>query len=84
MIPPKRFEIFSLAGGCSEGLDAFRFFFTQGLFFHSFFLRAFSTVAASLAFVLYCLVAWHGDQCSKCTVQVSWANIFAAYVKQQI
>ena len=28
MIPPKRFDIFSpLTGGCSEGLDAFRFFF---------------------------------------------------------
>ena len=28
VIPPKRSDIFSpLAGGCSEGLDAFRFFF---------------------------------------------------------
>ena len=28
MIPPKRVDVFSLlAGGCSEGLDAFRFFF---------------------------------------------------------
>ena len=27
MIPPKRFDIFPLPGGCSEGLDAFRFFF---------------------------------------------------------
>ena len=27
MIPPKRFDIFPLTGGCSEGLDAFRFFF---------------------------------------------------------
>ena len=27
MIEPKRFDIFSpLTGGCSEGLDAFRFF----------------------------------------------------------
>ena len=25
MIPPKRFDIFPLTGGCSEGLDAFRF-----------------------------------------------------------
>ena len=25
MIPPKRFDIFLLTGGCSEGLDAFRF-----------------------------------------------------------
>ena len=30
MIPPKRFDLFSpLTGGCSEGLDAFRFFFKQ-------------------------------------------------------
>ena len=27
MILPKRFDIFSLCVGCSEGLDAFRFFF---------------------------------------------------------
>ena len=28
LIPPKRFDIFPpLTGGCSEGLDAFRFFF---------------------------------------------------------
>ena len=27
MIPPKRFDIFSPCVGCSEGLDAFRFFF---------------------------------------------------------
>ena len=27
MIPPKRFDIFPLIGGCSEGLDAFRVFF---------------------------------------------------------
>ena len=27
MIPPKRFDIFPLTGGCSEGLDAFIFFF---------------------------------------------------------
>ena len=26
-IPPKRFDIFSLTEGCSEGLDAFTFFF---------------------------------------------------------
>ena len=25
MIPPKRFDIFSLTGGCSEGLDVFNF-----------------------------------------------------------
>ena len=25
VIPPKRFDIFLLTGGCSEGLDAFRF-----------------------------------------------------------
>ena len=30
MIPPKRFDIFfPLTEGCSEGLDAFRFFFKQ-------------------------------------------------------
>ena len=30
MIPPTtRFEFFPLTGGCSEGLDAFRFFFKQ-------------------------------------------------------
>ena len=30
MIPPNRFDIFpSLTEGCSEGLDAFRFFFKQ-------------------------------------------------------
>ena len=29
MISPKRFDIFSLTAGCSEGLDAFRFFFIQ-------------------------------------------------------
>ena len=27
VIPPKRFDIFPLTRGCSEGLDAFRFFF---------------------------------------------------------
>ena len=27
MIPPERFDIFSHCVGCSEGLDAFRFFF---------------------------------------------------------
>ena len=27
MIPPKRFDISPLTGGCSEGLDVFRFFF---------------------------------------------------------
>ena len=26
MIPPERFDIFPLTGGCSDGLDAFRFF----------------------------------------------------------
>ena len=26
MIPPKRFNIFPLTGGCSEGLDGLRFF----------------------------------------------------------
>ena len=29
MIPPKRFDIFPLTGGCSEGLDAFRVFFKK-------------------------------------------------------
>ena len=30
MIPPKRFDMFpSLIEGCSEGLDAFRFFFKK-------------------------------------------------------
>ena len=29
MIPPKRFDIFLPDWGCSEGLDAFRFFFKQ-------------------------------------------------------
>ena len=29
-IPPKRFDIFpALTGGCSEGLDALRFFFKK-------------------------------------------------------
>ena len=27
MIPPKRFDMFPLTGGCPEGLDAFIFFF---------------------------------------------------------
>ena len=27
MIPPKRFDVFSPTGGCSEGLDGFIFFF---------------------------------------------------------
>ena len=27
MIPPKRFDISPLTGGCSEGLDVFRFLF---------------------------------------------------------
>ena len=27
MIPPKRFDVSPLTGGCSEGLAAFRFFF---------------------------------------------------------
>ena len=30
-VPAKRFDISSLAGGCSEGLDAFRFFFKKVL-----------------------------------------------------
>ena len=30
MIPPRRFHIFPLTGGCSEGLDAFRFFLKHG------------------------------------------------------
>ena len=31
MIPPKHFDISPLlTGGCSEGLDAFRFFFNEG------------------------------------------------------
>ena len=29
MIPPKPFDIFPLTEGCSEVLDAFRFFFKQ-------------------------------------------------------
>ena len=29
MIPPKRFDVFPLTGGCSEDLGAFRFFFKQ-------------------------------------------------------
>ena len=29
MIPPKRFDIFPLTGGCSDGSGAFRFFFKQ-------------------------------------------------------
>ena len=29
MLPPKRFDIFPPDWGCSEGLDAFRFFFEQ-------------------------------------------------------
>ena len=29
IIPPKRFDIFPLTGECSEGLDAFIFFFKQ-------------------------------------------------------
>ena len=31
IIPPKRFDIFPLTGGCSKGLDAFRFFFKSKL-----------------------------------------------------
>ena len=35
MIPPKRFDLFPpLAGGCSEGLDAFRFFFKYFYLIH--------------------------------------------------
>ena len=30
LIPPKRFDIFPPTGGCSEGLDAFKFFFKLG------------------------------------------------------
>ena len=34
VIPPtKRFDIFPLIGGCSKGLDAFRFFLKQQLLF---------------------------------------------------
>ena len=29
MIPPKRFGIFFLTGGCSDGVEAFRFFFKK-------------------------------------------------------
>ena len=32
MIPSKRFDIFSVTGGCSKGLGAFRFFF-KNLYF---------------------------------------------------
>ena len=31
MIPPKFLTFFPLAGGCSEGLDAFRFFFKKSV-----------------------------------------------------
>ena len=31
MIPPKRFDIFSPCVGCSDGLDAFKFFFEHSL-----------------------------------------------------
>ena len=31
MIPPKRFDILSLTGGCSEVLDAFRFVFNHNV-----------------------------------------------------
>ena len=34
MIPPKRFDIFPLTGGCSEGLDTFRVFFKHTLIAH--------------------------------------------------
>ena len=34
IIPPKRFDIFPLTGGCSEGLDAFRVFFKHTLIAH--------------------------------------------------
>ena len=30
MFPPKSFDFFPPEGGCSEGLDAFRFFFKPG------------------------------------------------------
>ena len=37
MIPPKRFDIFPLTGGCSEDLDAFRVFFGD-LLYHDIFI----------------------------------------------
>ena len=43
MIPPKRFDIFfPLTGGCSEGLDAFRFFFEHENIHACFFFCIFS------------------------------------------
>ena len=41
MIPPKRFDIFPLTGGCSEGPDAFSFFFFNMVFYK----RAVQTVS---------------------------------------
>ena len=38
IVPPKRFDIFPPTGGCSEGLDALRFFFINNS------LRRFSCV----------------------------------------
>ena len=51
MIPPKRFDMFPPGWGCSEGLDAFRFFFKKCQVY----VRAFSAhvPVTSLRFFVY-------------------------------
>ena len=74
MISPKRFDVFIPDWGMlrrSRGVQIFLYTMPDCLrlclFLLIFFSRAFRTVAASLSFVSYCLVAWNGDQ-YECTV----------------
>ena len=55
MIPPKRFDIFPLTGGC---LDAFRFFFKQNLLLYRIILLHFKLYV--LFCLLFCCVWWPG------------------------
>ena len=54
MVPPKRFDIFSpLTGGCSDGLDAFRFFFKQLVWFDSSIIDIISTILVTMYYSRY-------------------------------
>ena len=65
MIPPKRFDT---TGGCSEGLDAFRFFNYKTLLLCgsmallSYIITTYLIMYYKyIVFVLICLVSLHGD-----------------------
>ena len=53
MLPPKHLDIFPPEGGCSKGLDAFRFFLTHKTFYNDYY-RLLSVVLQQYV-VLYTL-----------------------------